>query len=368
MTALSQTLLDYFVSRGCKKPQIGLLQPADALLDTAGEDLRRRIFMTTGQGGENLCLRPEFTIPVCLHHLGNADSPARYAYAGTVFRQRTNEPSEFVQSGIEDIGNQDKASADIAALTDCTGAIRLAGVKQFRLTLGDQKLFEAVLASLGLPRAWQQRLGRAFGDSARLHEDVERLSKGNGSVLGSLPEDLAALIKSGKRADIEQWIAVRMRQSGLPVSGGRTASDIADRLFVKAELAAASLDAAHRAALEAFLEIEVPAGEAPAALKKLAADHDLDFGNALQDFTSRITAMDTAGLADGDTIYKSGFGRRLDYYTGLVFEIAAAGITKPVAGGGRYDRLMSLLGANGTVPAVGFSVWLDRLAAARDAS
>ena len=368
MPDLSRQLREYFVSRGCDAPQIGLLQPADPLLDTAGEDLRRRIFMTSGLHGENLCLRPEFTIPVCLHHLENADGPARYAYAGTVFRQRADEPAEFPQAGIEDIGNSDVASADIAALTDCTQAMHEAGLEQFRLTLGDQKLFEAVLASLGLPKAWQLRLGRAFGDPAKLSEDVGRLSSGNGSVLGSLPRELVSVLNAGSESDLAKWISGRMEQSGLPVSGGRTASEIAGRLLAKAELAAASLDRAHRSALEEFLKIETPISEAPSALQKLAGDHDLDFGTVLADFAARVAAMDAAGLAGKDVIYKAGFGRRLDYYTGLVFEISVPGTPRPVAGGGRYDRLMSLLGASEPIPAVGFSIWLDRLAAARQAA
>ena len=34
---------------------------------------------------------------------------------------------------------------------------------------------------------------------------------------------------------------------------------------------------------------------------------------------------------------------------------------KPLAGGGRYDRLLTLLGAGKPIPGVGFSVWLDRV-------
>ncbi|TIU60780.1 MAG: ATP phosphoribosyltransferase regulatory subunit, partial [Mesorhizobium sp.] len=53
-------------------------------------------------------------------------------------------------------------------------------------------------------------------------------------------------------------------------------------------------------------------------------------------------------------------------YTGLVFEIAAEGGDRPLAGGGRYDRLLTLLGAKTPIPGVGFSVWLDRIEALRE--
>ena len=59
--------------------------------------------------------------------------------------------------------------------------------------------------------------------------------------------------------------------------------------------------------------------------------------------------------------YDAAFGRPLDYYTGLVFEITAADAARPLAGGGRYDRLLTLLGAKTPIPGVGFSVWLDRI-------
>ncbi|PZN51310.1 MAG: ATP phosphoribosyltransferase regulatory subunit, partial [Proteobacteria bacterium] len=69
----------------------------------------------------------------------------------------------------------------------------------------------------------------------------------------------------------------------------------------------------------------------------------------------------------GSDPVSAAFGRPLDYYTGLVFEIAIGPGERALAGGGRYDRLLTLLGAREPIPGVGFSVWLDRIAAARGA-
>jgi ATP phosphoribosyltransferase regulatory subunit len=63
--------------------------------------------------------------------------------------------------------------------------------------------------------------------------------------------------------------------------------------------------------------------------------------------------------------WRAAFGRPLDYYTGLVFEISAGRGGAVLAGGGRYDRLMTLLGARAPIPAVGFSLWLDRIETVR---
>ena len=93
-----------------------VIQPADPFLDMAGEDLRRRIFLTESETGEALCLRPEFTIPVCLDHIASqSGTPRRYAYLGEVFRQRREGGNEFFQAGIEDLGDADTRRAPTRA-------------------------------------------------------------------------------------------------------------------------------------------------------------------------------------------------------------------------------------------------------------
>ena len=87
----------------------------------------------------------------------------------------------------------------------------------------------------------------------------------------------------------------------------------------------------------------------------------LQLGGALDLFSARADAIARHALPVGATRYDAAFGRPLDYYTGLVFEIAAAGAARPLVGGGRYDRLLTLLGAQKPIPGVGFSVWLDRI-------
>ena len=156
--------------RGADTVDVPVIQPADPFLDMAGEDLRRRIFLTESETGETLCLRPEFTIPVCLDHISSqAETPRRYAYLGEVFRQRREGGNEFFQAGIEDLGDRDTAAADARSIADAHALLTLAlpGHAQ-KITLGDQTIFEAVLAALGLPRGWRMRLARAFGSADML--------------------------------------------------------------------------------------------------------------------------------------------------------------------------------------------------------
>ncbi|HEY2933276.1 MAG TPA: ATP phosphoribosyltransferase regulatory subunit [Acidobacteriota bacterium] len=54
--------------------------------------------------------------------------------------------------------------------------------------------------------------------------------------------------------------------------------------------------------------------------------------------------------------------RNLDYYTGLIFKVYSESLGFEIGGGGRYDSLAEKFGVS--LPAVGFSVSLERLVAA----
>lgn len=53
--------------------------------------------------------------------------------------------------------------------------------------------------------------------------------------------------------------------------------------------------------------------------------------------------------------------RDISYYTGIVFESFAAGVSAPIVVGGRYDNLLQQFGAN--APAIGFTFEVERLLA-----
>ncbi|RVC14562.1 ATP phosphoribosyltransferase regulatory subunit, partial [Mesorhizobium sp. M7A.F.Ca.CA.002.15.2.1] len=161
-------------------------------------------------------------------------------------------------------------------------------------------------------------------------------------------------------------IASGMEEAGLSASAGRAPSDIARRLIEKAELRSVRLSSEAFSALKDFLAIDVPLDRAAQALETFAADAGLSLDVALEKFAARAKAIEAHGLPADKIRYDAAFGRPLDYYTGLVFEIAADNGDRPLVGGGRYDRLLTLLGAKTPIPGVGFSVWLDRIEALRE--
>jgi ATP phosphoribosyltransferase regulatory subunit len=367
VTNLPETILSHFAAAGIPLAEVPILQPADPFLDMAGEDLRRRIFLTQSETGESLCLRPEFTIPVCLDHIARqAGTPRRYAYLGEVFRQQRAGGTEFLQAGIEDLGESDVASADARSIADAHHLIgeALPG-RSLAVTIGDQAIFEAVLEALGLPRGWQMRLARAFGSAPMLQAALEDLA--NPPKKRSLGQPAQRLVAARDRAALSAFIEEQMAAAGLSPAAGRAPDEIARRLIEKAELGAVRLADDAFAALKRFLAIRVPLADATATLKQFAEEAELYLDAALDLFEQRAAAIDGRGLR-GDAIhYDAAFGRPLDYYTGLVFEITVAGDGAVLVGGGRYDRLLTMLGAPDPIPGVGFSVWLDRIERARAA-
>jgi ATP phosphoribosyltransferase regulatory subunit len=342
---------------------IPLIQPADPFLDMAGEDLRRRIFLTENENGDSLCLRPEFTIPVCRNHIAlNAATPKRYAYLGEVFRQRRDGASEFLQAGIEDLGETDEAASDARSIADALACVKAAAPEvQFDIVLGDQTVFAALVKALGLPQGWRKKLLRAFGDENSLAVTLADLSAPQPQ--DQLPDNIMALIAEGDEAGLAQVLELEMQEAGISPSAGRTPAEIARRLIEKEDLAAIKFPAAALSALQAFLDIRASLNVATVTLRAFAADHNLELASAIQKFEARARAIAASGIDTDKLIYDASFGRPLDYYTGLVYEIrqTSEGEEQVIVGGGRYDRLLTMLGASEPIPGVGFSIWLDRL-------
>ena len=386
MTPTSDPIADArarLLALGCEPLDVAILQPAEPFLDLAGEELRARVLLTEDEAGHLMCLRPEFTIPAARLYLAEGrTNAARYACAGSVFRQRRGEPSEFLQAGIESIGASEgsdgpeadaRAIADALALLDGTASGRTAAI-----VMGDQAIFEAVTRALGLPETWTRRLARLFGDEARLARALDGLT-GREAVdvdapetrLGAphaLPEGVASALADPDANALEAAIdaAIEKARMGLGARDGRA---IAARLRAARELAGTRLGEAEGAALRAFLALDLPLDGVTDAL------HALDlprangaFAAALDRHEKRLRALAARGVDPARIRFRGAFGRPLDYYTGLVFEMRDERGTV-LAGGGRYDRLLAMLDRTGrlggrSVPAIGFAVWLDRLGGA----
>ncbi|MFZ3008366.1 MAG: ATP phosphoribosyltransferase regulatory subunit, partial [Phenylobacterium sp.] len=109
------------LSQGAQGVDAPILQPLGLLLELAGEAMRARLFVVQAEGGQEQCLRPDFTVPVTRQHLESGAASGRYYYEGKAFRASPDHPGraeEFVQIGLErfDAAGTVEADAEIAAL------------------------------------------------------------------------------------------------------------------------------------------------------------------------------------------------------------------------------------------------------------
>src|SRR6202012_4816609 len=156
----ADALLLSFAQAGYLRAETGILQPAEPFLDLSGEDIRKSLYLTTDANGEELCLRPDLTIPVARDYLASskAGQPAGFYYLGPVFRFRGGRPSEFLQAGIESFCRQDRAAADAEMLALALEATSAFGLKDVEIRTGDVALFIALIDALELYPVWRRRL------------------------------------------------------------------------------------------------------------------------------------------------------------------------------------------------------------------
>jgi ATP phosphoribosyltransferase regulatory subunit len=353
--------LEHFLSAGFLRLEPPVLHPASVFLDMSGEDIRGRLYLTSDASGAELCLRPDYTVPVCLAYLASsaAGRPAQYAYLGPVFRARVGQSGEMTQTGLESYGRPDVEAADAEILALALEAAELAGAGPLKVRLGDARLFDSALAALALPELWLRRMRRGLARGRPL----ETIVNGNGG--GALAQSgvLAALESAdhaGAKALVEDLLAI----AGIAAVGGRSAGEIADRFLEQAAARSqAHVSAEQQEVLRRFLAISGDPDSASRRLRQLASEARLDFGDALDSFDQRTGFLAARGLRIDEFAFSAAFVRDLDYYTGFVFEAVDANRpdAKPAVGGGRYDGLARRLGAAGDVPAVGAAVWIDRL-------
>ncbi len=361
----TDAVLASFTAAGYALAHPAILQPAEPFLDLSGEDIRKSLYLTTDASGEELCLRPDLTIPVARNYLASPDAgrPAGFCYLGPVFRYRGSHPSEFLHAGVESFGRTDRAAADAEVLALALEAVATFGVRQVDVRTGDVALFAALLRALDLAPVWKRRLAKDFNRKVSLAQDLARMTLASGASRTDYHGVLAALAGSDRKAALA-LVTDLMSIAGATNVGGRSVADIADRFLEQSTLAGGALPKDAVTTIERFLTLSGEPRSAAAALRALAKDAQLgDLNEAIDEFERRVDLMGKRGIDIASLRFDTAFGRGVDYYTGFEFELHhGGGGSEPLVGGGRYDGLLSQLGANEPIAAVGFSIWVDALA------
>jgi ATP phosphoribosyltransferase regulatory subunit len=361
----AEALVASYQRAGYRRIAPAILQPAEPFLDLSGEDIRKRMYQTTAPGGGEFCLRPDLTIPVSRDYLASpaAGKPAGFCYLGPVFRHRADAGAEFLQAGIESFGRTDVAAADAEMLALGLEATAHYGLATPDIQIGDVALFAALIAALDLAPAWKRRLTKDFNRKNNLAQDLDRLVLGGTNGRPEYQGVLAALAGSdpiGARALVTDLLSI----AGINAVGGRSVGEIADRFLEQAALGvSASLPRDLRTLIERFLAVAGDPDSAAAELRALAAEANMKLDVELDLFESRAGFLAARGVDVSLIRFSTAFSRGFDYYSGFVFDLTDPSRTgDPLVAGGRYDALLTRLGAAEPIAAVGFAVWIERLA------
>jgi ATP phosphoribosyltransferase regulatory subunit len=350
----SNALSHLVEAEGVARVNPPMLLPAAQYFELAGEEFGRSLLMSVANDGIEYCLRPEFTIPIVSQYVneGLAGSPVAYGYLGPVFRQSGGGPSEYVQAGVELLGQIDSEQALDEVLTFARRALGVYRLTSPSIRLGGVGLFEAILGHAKMPEVWRPRLRARFGHPDAMGRLLDRLAESHTRKppAAADPVDTAALADS---------IADQMAAGGFSPEDGRQPEEVAERYHEKQALAVAHVPLATIDLLRLYLSIEGRASVALDEIEALASVYRFDLSqplSALRHHTATLRAL----VPQAQVTFDAGFSPRLEYYTGIVFEMLGEG-GAVLASGGQYDRLLQRLGATMPVTAAGCAVWVDRL-------
>jgi ATP phosphoribosyltransferase regulatory subunit len=317
-----------------------VLQPAETLLDLYGEDIRARAYITSDALRGEQMLRPDFTVPVVQMHMANGAEPARYTYAGEVFRRQEDDPdraSEFLQVGYEVFDRINPAAADAEVFALVGEAVAHLDV---RAATGDIGILMAAVQGLKTSERRKAALLRHLWRPRRFRALLDRFS---GRI--AVPASRAALLaQKGPIAPVG------------PVVGKRTWSEIEARVeALQVDAKSDPISANEMDVIDALLNVRETLPFALEQLRDLAVDLP-SINAAVEGLQVRIDALNARGVDVDALPFEASYGRTsMEYYDGFVFGFYVNG--RPdlpaLASGGRYDALTKRLGNGTEIPAVG---------------
>jgi ATP phosphoribosyltransferase regulatory subunit len=335
-----------FQAAGAEPVEAAILQPADVLLDLYGEDIRGRAYVTNDPVQGEMMLRPDFTVPVVQMHMQSHANPARYTYAGPVFRKQDEDPRrarEYTQVGFEVFDGQNPAVADAEVFATVKTAL---GDAPVRAATGDIGLLKAAVAGLQTTDARKSALMRHIWRPKRFKSLLDRF----GGRVAAPAKRTALLAAQNPFADAGPEVGVRSRK------------EVQQRIdALRADAAAAPISNEEIAVIESILALSETAPNVLSALLDIAVDMPV-LERAVSTFEARLDAMAARGVDVETLAFEGSYGRTsLEYYDGFVFGFYGAKDSRPVATGGRYDALTQVLGDGRAVPAVGAVIRPDLL-------
>jgi len=210
---IERRIMDFFVKWGYEE----VITPTFEFLETFQQGALRdqeSLYKFIDRRGKILALRPEMTTPIArlvATSLRNRPLPLRLCYSARVFRYELPQKGrwqEFQQLGVELLGDGGKA-ADVEVLALAIEVLLLAGVRDFRLGLGQVAVTKGVLAALELPEEGVEEIKGALltKNLVKLNSLIEHYG-----LKGQKRKQLEALATLRGKKEVLAWA----REGGLP--------------------------------------------------------------------------------------------------------------------------------------------------------
>ena len=340
---LSKTIIKNFKDNGFVLSEPDVLLDSEYIIERSGEKFRSSMLTFESENGKTMCLRPDLTVASCINFLQKKTSSKIY-YSGQAYRRLGNKGSNFIndQLGIEIFGSKNQIQDDFKVISTILSSAKKIKSKRIQVKVGDISLFKSLINALDMPERWKLRLIRHFWRPIYFKELLKRLEKNT---------DIDAItFDTDKKRFFEM-----QKMSQDKVVAGRSISEILKRFDKKLKDPRSFSDGKQIVKIiKSFLKINCKLLKLDEKLMVFAKKNKLK-KNIFKDLKS----IQSLKKLKEDVNFITNFGRDVEYYTGIVFEVFSG--EKEIARGGRYDNLLKSLGAKKNTPAVGAAINLKNI-------
>ena len=340
---LSEQIIKVFKSNGFILSEPDVLLDSEYIIQRSGENFRRSMLSFEDEDGKVMCLRPDLTVASCIKFL-EKKSKSNIYYNGQAYRRTNKNGTDLIndQLGIEIFGSKNQLQDDFKVIKTIINSAEKIKNKKIQIKVGDISLFKRLINSLDMPERWKMRLVRHFWRPKYFEELLNRLEKN--SDIYSVAFD----------ADKKRFFEMK-RMNKNKVIAGRSIEEILKRFDKKIKDPRSFTEGKKIVKIiKSFLKINCKLNQLDDTLLDFSKRNSLK-KNIFKDFKS----IQNLKKLNKEVIFITNFGRNIEYYTGLVFEIFAE--KKEIARGGRYDDLLKSLGAKKNIPAVGAAINLNNI-------
>ncbi len=340
---LSNAIIKTFENNGFVLSEPDVLLDSNYIIERSGEKFRGSMLTFEQEDGKIMCLRPDLTVASCLNFL-KKNTPSKIYYSGKAYRRSSSKNSNFIndQLGIEILGSRNEIQDDFKVVDTILKSANKIKKKNIKIKVGDISLFKNLINALDMPERWKLRLMRHFWRPAYFTELLKRLEKNTDIDAISFYTDKKKFNKM-KKMDMNKIVA------------GRTISEILKR-FDKKFKDPRSFDNGKKIVkiIKSFLKINCKLSKLDERLLNFAQKNNLQ-----KNIFKNLKSIHNLKKLNQNVNFITNFGREIEYYTGIVFEISSG--NKEIARGGRYNDLLKSLGAKKNIPAVGAAINLNNL-------